>query len=303
LRRPGAPANLAEEAGSSRAEPELAVVVLAYRCRPTLAAAVRSLLVQEVPAEVLVVHSGGGGDVAALLAAAGIDVPVVAVVERLFAGGARNLGIASTRAPYVAFLADDHVAEPGWVSERLASHRTGAPAVGCALVCHRPRSVVAQAGHLSLSFRRLPGIDPAEALPYGASYDRRLFERYGLFRDDLEGGEDTEFHQRLADADKPVWNPRVRTIHSGPETLGELLAGQYRRGRRMARAWRALGGPTRSQVARDAVARTWRIATRVRRAVAPHERLAATCAIPLIALGNLVYAAGALAAGPESTSP
>lgn len=281
----------------------MAVVVLAYRDRPTLPAAVRSLLEQDVRPEIVVVHSGGGTDVARSLAAAGIEVPIVTVAERLFAGGARNRGIASTRAPYVAFLADDHVAQPGWVRERLAAHRAGAAAVGCALLCHRPRSVIAQAAHLSLNFRRVPGIDPAEALPYGASYDRRLFQRYGFFREDLESGEDTEFHQRLADADRPVWNPQVRTVHRGPESLAAFLSGQYRRGRRIALAWGALGGPTPGFVARDALRRTGTLAQRVRRIVAPEERFAATCAIPLIALGNLVYAAGALAARPRGRDP
>src|SRR5688572_15177048 len=86
--------------------PDLACVVLALGNPPELAAAVRSLLDQGEPLEVVVVNSAGGG-AAATLAAAGLAVPVVERPERLLPGAARNLGIAATRAPFVAFLAAD----------------------------------------------------------------------------------------------------------------------------------------------------------------------------------------------------
>ncbi|HYH47235.1 MAG TPA: glycosyltransferase family A protein, partial [Thermoanaerobaculia bacterium] len=93
--------------------PDLACVVLALGNPPELAAAVRSLLDQGEPMEVVVVNSAGGG-AAATLAAAGLAVPVIERPERLLPGAARNLGIAATRAPFVAFLAADCWAEPGW---------------------------------------------------------------------------------------------------------------------------------------------------------------------------------------------
>jgi len=40
--------------------PELAVVVIGYRAPPDLAAAVRSVLDQSIPLEIVVVNSGGG---------------------------------------------------------------------------------------------------------------------------------------------------------------------------------------------------------------------------------------------------
>jgi hypothetical protein len=135
-----------------------------------------------------------------------------------------------------------------------------------------------------------------ETLCYGASYDRGLFEAHGVFRDDLEGGEDTEFHQRLAPGEKPVFRPEVRTVHVGAETLVAFLSDQLRRGRRMARAWREIAPLRSAAVAEDAVARTAFIFRYAFKVVEPRQRWAAVLALPLIALGNLVYAVGALSA-------
>ncbi|WP_292170513.1 glycosyltransferase, partial [Mesorhizobium sp.] len=84
--------------------PELAVVVIGLRAPAELVAAVRSVLDQNIPLEIVIVNSGGG-NAQALVDNAGLKVRVVEVEQRLFAGGARNLGIAATQAPFIAFLA------------------------------------------------------------------------------------------------------------------------------------------------------------------------------------------------------
>ena len=273
--------------------PALAVVVLSHGPRASLCDAVRSLLRQDVEAEIVVVHSGAG-DVRRLLNSAGLDVRVVHSDERLLPGAARNLGISETRAPFIAFLADDCIAEQGWVGNRLRAHFAGSSAVASALVCHQPANPVALAAHLSLYFRRMPRAAPGAALRYGVSYARRLFARHGSFRADLESGEDTEFNRRLVGADAPTWAPEVVTVHRGADTLGSFFRGQFLRGRRMAKAWRALGIHHPVTVARDALKRTDPIVRETWRLVEPRHRGAALLCIPLIVLGNLIYAWGAL---------
>src|SRR5437879_6998899 len=126
---------------------ELACVVLSLCNEPGLVAAVRSLLAQDTPAEIVVVNSGGG-DPGATLREAGISIEVTTRHERLNPGAARNLGVAGTRAPYVAFLAADCIAEPGWVSGRLRGHRSGALAVASAVTYAGPHSSYALASYL-----------------------------------------------------------------------------------------------------------------------------------------------------------
>lgn len=276
--------------------PEMAVVVMAYGIRPTLPAAVRSVQTQAPAAEVIVVHSGPG-DAAALLRQAGVSVRVVRSETRLLPGGARNLGIAETRAPWIAFLADDCIAEPGWISRRLAAHREGHQAVASALLCHAPGNPVALAAHLSLFVRRMPHLPGHEVLLYGVSYARSLFDRYGLFRDDIEGGEDTELNARLGPADRPVWRPEVLTTHCGVTRLGPFLAGQARRGRRMAESSLAIGRADSAGVARNVLRRTGHVRRLSRLAMRDEHRVSRAISIPLIWLGNMAYAWGAWRTG------
>lgn len=269
-------------------------MVLGLGNPPELPAAVRSLLEQGEPVEVVVVNSGGGG-AAASLSASGLDVPVIEIPERLLPGAARNRGIAATRAPFVAFLAADCLAEPGWAAARLRAHRAGVPAVASAVTNPFRRNLAAWASYVVLFSRRMPGAPPADALRYGVSYERTLFDRFGLFREDLRGGEDTEFHQRMAGEVAIAWEPGVRTAHRHPRRVAVLLADQYRRGARMAGAWGRLQGPRPGQVAADAlrrlppdVKRAWRSADR-------KDRPWIAAASLLLPVAALAYAAGALA--------
>jgi len=95
--------------------PDLACVVMSFRGREDVVRAVTSLVRQDVRAEILVVNSGGGSP-AERLRDAGLAVPVLDVPEPLTPGAARNAGIAATRAPFVAFLAADCWAAPGWIA-------------------------------------------------------------------------------------------------------------------------------------------------------------------------------------------
>lgn len=213
----------------------MAVVVIAFGDAAEAVDAVRSLLIQEPFPEIVVVNTGGTG-MAGRLRAAGIEVEVIERAEPLFVGAARNIGIAATRAPFVAFLAADCRAEPGWVAARLALHRGGFATVGSALTNSHKRSAVAWAAHLTSFSARLPGLSAGEAIAYGASYERGLFAVHGLFRQDLRTGEDTEFNQRLPPAARPVWSSDVRTVHLNPTNLFGAIGIYYQRGRRWARA-------------------------------------------------------------------
>lgn len=206
-------------------DPALAVVVLAVGCPSTLHEAVVSLQQQDPRPEICVVNSGGGD---ARTAIAPLGVRVIDVPDRLLPGAARNLGIANTRAPFVAFLADDCLALPGWVQARLDLHRSGAPAVASAVVSAQPRSAIARAAHVLSFGRRMPGVPPVRAARYGVSYSRDLLVRCGQFRADLRVGEDTDLHLRLG---APItWAPNIRTAHRDPVTARGLWHDQRKRG-------------------------------------------------------------------------
>jgi glycosyltransferase involved in cell wall biosynthesis len=275
------------------AKPDLACAVLSLAGQPCLVEAVRSLLDQAEPVEVVLVNSGGG-DPAALLGAAGIRVPVIDHPAPLFPGAVRNLGIDATRAPFVSFLAADCRAEPGWAAARLREHRAGAQAVAGVITNPFPGSRSATASLLLLHNRRLPDTAPARRLFYGLSYDRTLFNLHGRFREDLRTGEDTEFKERLHRNTRVAWAADVRTAHLFPTRPADLVREQYRRGKLRAIAARRNGGPRGRTIARRAVMRVARCLRVARGAPDPAERRRRTRAWPLLLPGALSYAAGAV---------
>lgn len=288
----GDPAEAADDASGG-----LAVVVMSLACEAGVVEAVRSILDQEPGAAEVVVVNSGGGDPEAVLREAGIDaVTVVNRPERLYPGAARNLGIAATRAPLVAFLAADCLAAPGWLRGRLAAHRAGADAVGSLLTNAYPDVRAAAASALLLHHRRMPHAPASERLTFGLSFDRRLLERLGPFREDLRTGEDTEYKRRLIAAGARIeLAETVITAHRYPRRVRDLLRDQWHRGVRQANARAALGGATAGLPAimlADAVrAFRW---TADERDPATRRRL--RHGWPLLGPAALAYAAGVAAA-------
>jgi glycosyltransferase involved in cell wall biosynthesis len=270
----------------------LACVVMSLGAQPGLAAAVHSLDRQS-PRPAIVVVNSDGGDPERTLAREGLSVPVVSRSERLLPGAARNLGVEATRERFVAFLAADCLAEPGWAAARLRAHRAGAAAVASVMTNAYPWSRSACAAHLLLYPRRLPQTPPGERLLYGVSYDRGLFDRVGPFREDLREGEDTDLNARVAALTPIVWDSSVRTAHSNPTSLPALLRDQYARGRR-SRVYDAL--PTRRLIRVGVVKQVREARLLALAASEEDERRRLTEAMPLVRAGAAAFTAGLLAA-------
>jgi glycosyltransferase involved in cell wall biosynthesis len=271
-------------------------VVLCLKASADVVGAVRSLLAQNTPNEVFVINSGGG-DVGKVLKDAGTKVPFENYPERMFAGAARNRGIERTQAPYVAFLASDCLALEGWVEYRLKRHREGASAVACAIVNSHPRHLVACAAYIGMFMRRLPGLPDNLAIRFGASFDRRLFSKFGLFDETLPTSEDTEFLKRLPTELHPVWAPEVRTIHVNETRFIALIGDQFKRGIRYGRDMHRIFGKPHLKIARD-VLRQSRHARRLARVgLAGPERTRVMLSMPILWVTLAAKASGVLVSG------
>lgn len=282
----------------------MAVVVLSVGAPADLRGAVVSLIRQRPqPAEIVVVNSGGGDPLEVL----GTLLPERLVVtggDRMSHGATRNVGVAATSAPVVAFLSADCRAMPGWVAARQALHDQGHLAVASAVVSRYPRNVIASAAHVALFSRRMPNTPAPERLLYGLSYDRSIFHRIGGFREDLDGNEDADFNGRLRDAGiEPQFASDVLTAHPHPRRLEELIRDQFRRGRRMATFHSNEGTLEPSDVALNAVKRMPADLTRALRGTPPGERLRLAPAVPLVLVAALAYATGAARVAGKATSP
>lgn len=227
--------------GVHAATADLAVVVIGFMAREDLSAAVASLRAQS-PAEIVVVNSGGG-PVREKLGPHLDHIRLIEIEAPLLVGAARNIGVDHSRAPYVAFLAGDCTAAPGWVAARLEAHRAGARAVASAVAPPAGAGYWARAAHLCLFGSRSPRIPAAMAQRYGASYDRRVFAEFGYFNPALRIGEDSDLAQRLGGEITAEWNSTVVTIHPGPASAAAFATDMLERGRRAARFQPRRGNP------------------------------------------------------------
>lgn len=231
--------------GGRIARSDLAIVVIGFRNQDTLAAAVASVIDQQEPAEIVVVNSGGG-NVRESLAPYLDRIRLVAIDEPLFVGAARNVGVDASRAPFIAFLAGDCLAEPGWNASRLQRHRAGALMVATPVMPQKDATLVGEAVNRLLYWGRRPNTPLAYVAPFGRSYHRRLFDVLGHFPPGLRVNEDEHFN-RLADQISPCdWAPEILTRHRDPATLVQVIRAQFKRGENRADhpPFRSMAGAT-----------------------------------------------------------
>lgn len=282
------PARMLE--GTKVATSDLAVVVIGFRAQEDLCAAVASLRAQQA-AEIVVVNSGGGPTREKLGPHLG-HIRLIEVDAPLLVGAARNVGIDASRAPFVAFLAGDCTAAPGWIEARLKAHRAGARAVASAVAPPEDAGYWTRAAHLFLFGLRSPRLPSALAQRYGASYDRRVFAEAGYFNPALRIGEDSDFAARLAGRVSAEWNRGVVTVHDGPRGPWQYIRDMHGRGYRAARqhlhrraqsSFASFGrlADERTELALRVAREGWRLSA------AEVERLK-----PAIRLGAVAYAAG-----------
>ena len=170
-------------------------------------------------------------------------------------------------------------------------HRRGFAAVGSSLANSHRRNPFAWASHLTVFPWRQPKLK-RRGLPYGASYDRRLFAEFGYFREDLRIGEDSEFNGRLPEDKKPAWQPKVVTVHRNPTNPVALLRDSYSRGRRAAEIRGELSTPGLPFGFHGWWRRT-AIAFRMSRHAARKDRRYIRLALPIVPFATAAYCLGA----------
>lgn len=266
--------------------PVLSVVILS-RGEATLEEAIESVAAQDRAVEIVVSHSGPALDDRV---GSFPGRQLVSSARPLSPGGARNAGVRACAGEFVAFLAADCTALPGWVASRIDRHLAGARAVASAMAApHGPPAALAS--HLIQHSSRMPHLRPAPRLRFGVSYSRDLLDQVGPFPEGLQGEEDVILNARvLARGVEIEFAPEVRSTHLYPATIRQLVADSARRGRlrhriRSARRPRAV---LTARALLDGGAGAWRAALPASE-VAGRDLLRAC---PALAAGTLAYAGG-----------
>jgi succinoglycan biosynthesis protein ExoA len=187
-----------------------------------------SLLAQDYPAgrfEVLVVD-GQSNDRSRALAESfvGGDGGRVRLLDNPGRSTARglNVGLRGARGEIVVRVDAHAVVEPDFLSQSVAALKvSGADVVG-GPIRTVGRGLVGEAIAMAMSspfgvgdaaFRHSEREQWTDTVPF-AAYRRALFERAGPFAEDIERGEDCEFHYRLREAGgRILLTPAVRSIY------------------------------------------------------------------------------------------
>ena len=102
-------------------KPLVSVVMPAYRCAATIQSAIESVLIQDVPLELLVIDDCSPEDLAPVLQPWQDDprVRILRNEQNLGAAQSRNRGVAQARGKYIAFLDSDDYWAPGKLKKQL----------------------------------------------------------------------------------------------------------------------------------------------------------------------------------------
>ena len=233
-------------------DPAASVVICAYLSRHRIDRALGALRNQDVdePFEVIAVVSGDDG-CESHLESAHPDVRIVSSRLRIFPGRARNLGINAARAPVIAFVPDDGVADSGWLRARLCHHRRGVPLVAGGISNGTPTSIVGTAGYYVEYTASMPVLAVLERqpVPHTLSYAHDVFDTAGMFPEIDVPGEDTLLNQRCVDLGiSHVIEPAAAMGHLNPTRLRPYLSHQASHGRGLARCVMTgtIDGPVRA---------------------------------------------------------
>ncbi len=207
--------------------PELSVVIASFNARQTIEACLESLENQATPHlfEIVVVDSSNDGT-AAVVEKRFPSVRLHHFRDRKFCGDARNMGIARSSGPIVAFLDADCTVEKNWVNEVIKAHQTPHLAVGGVVDNGSPESLVGWGYYFcefSLWMPRSFEQEIKEMAGCCLSLKRPAFDRYGPF---LEGtySSDTAFQRRMErDGEKVLCVPGIRVLHTATYGLGGFL--------------------------------------------------------------------------------
>lgn len=209
-------------------EPAVSVIIPSFNEERQIRACLRSLLHQQTrwPYEIIVVDSSTDAT-PRIIAEEFPSVRLIHQDGRLSPAQARNRGLQSARAPFIAFLDADCVADPGWIEAIVSAHRESHPAIGGSISLAAPSTIPGALLFVIEFSEFVPRSRPREVrwLPScNLSLKRDAIPTDGAFPEEMEASEDIVFSRRLMKrTGRPLWfDPRVRIAHTNLNTWSDV---------------------------------------------------------------------------------
>jgi glycosyltransferase involved in cell wall biosynthesis len=216
---------------------QASVIVPSYNSQLTIVQCLHALQNQETEFryEIVVVDSSNDGT-ADQIASRFPAIKLIRLPQRTLPGPARNLGIREAVGDILAFTDADCIPERLWLEKMIQEQNANeCAAVGGAVLNALPFNPVAWGGYLLEFSERLPNFPRrfVDILPTcNVSFKRNIFERYGLFPEDLWPSEDHIFSWRLMQAGEPLlFIPDIQVQHIFRPHLDAFLKHQVRLGK------------------------------------------------------------------------
>ena len=184
--------------------------------------------------EVIVVDGLSNDGTPAILNRLAMEYPTLRVFtnpKRTMPSGV-NIGIQAARGCYIAIMGAHNRYAPDYLRQSVqVLEQTKADNVGGSMICegrsHVQRAIaLAHHSAFSVGGARWHNPDyegPAETV-FGGVYRREVFERIGLFDEELVRNQDDEFNLRLIQHGGCIWHsPRIRSWYSPRQSLMALF--------------------------------------------------------------------------------
>lgn len=227
------------------ARPDVTVVIVARNAVATVVDCLDSLRRQQTTRtyEVFMIDSSTDGT-AELVERDFPEVRLLHFAERKYCGDGRNIGVAQTKSPLVAFLDADCTAAADWIERISEAHEQPCAAVGGSIANREPRSLTSWASYFCEFSRWIPGTPPQwmdDMAGANLSYKTEVLRAFVPF---IEGTycSDTELHWRLVAAGYGIrFEPSVKVYHMSLDRPAAYLRHEFHHGRSYARV-RVLAG-------------------------------------------------------------
>jgi succinoglycan biosynthesis protein ExoA len=221
--------------------PAMSVIVPCRNEKDYIAACVRSILAQEPPPggfEIIIVDGMSDDGTRDILKRLVATEPLLRTVDnpRRITPCGMNVGIREARGRYIAIMGAHNRYAPEYLCRSMeVLEETGADNVGGAMICEAEswlQRAIAAAHHSPFAAGNARWHNPDYEGPadtvFGGLYRREVFERIGLFDEELVRNQDDEFNLRLQRAGGKIWqSPRIKSWYKPRASLRALFK-QYK---------------------------------------------------------------------------